>query len=93
MIQAFPELSTDHALWSHLRVVAPYFSKGKINYKKLNNIQKGDQSSVEAKRWVMNQNSEIFKERWKKLRPDMLKYCEYDTLSMVAIFQGLKEII
>jgi hypothetical protein len=28
---------------------------------------------------------------WEDLRFDMLEYCRYDTLSMVAILQGLKE--
>jgi hypothetical protein len=39
----------------------------------------------------MNQDDPKWIERYKGLRKDMLKYCEYDTLSMVAILQGLKE--
>jgi hypothetical protein len=39
----------------------------------------------------MNQDKPEFIERYKSLRPNMLKYCEYDTLSMVAILQGLKD--
>jgi hypothetical protein len=39
----------------------------------------------------MNQDKPEFINRYKGLRQQMLKYCEYDTLSMVAILQGLKE--
>ena len=39
----------------------------------------------------MNNDNIEYKERYASLRKDMLIYCEYDTLSMVAILQGLKE--
>ena len=81
-----------------IKKVGPHFAgNGDLDYTKLNYIQKGDITSREAKRWMMNYNSNneadrtLWRERYKSLRPDMLKYCEYDTLSMVAIFQGLKK--
>ncbi len=71
---------------SSIKSVGPHFVK-EIDYKNLNNIQKGDQSSAEAKKWLLKRNDK----EWIKSRPDMLKYCEYDTLLMVAILQRMKE--
>lgn len=72
-----------------IKYAGPHFAK-EINYKNLNNVQKGDQSAAVAKKWLRDNSdeSEIF---WKSMREDMLKYCEYDTLLMVAIFQRMKE--
>jgi hypothetical protein len=33
-----------------IKVVAPHFAKGKIDYSELKNVQKGDQSSLNCKR-------------------------------------------
>jgi len=71
---------------SSIKAVGPHFVK-EIDYKNLNNIQKGDQSSANAKKWLITRNEK----EWVKSRVDMLKYCEYDTLLMVAILQKMKK--
>lgn len=70
-----------------IKTLAPYFVE-ELDYSKLNNIKKGDMASLEAKYFFMNKitGNDL---RWKQMQKDMLKYCEYDTLSMVAIFQNL----
>lgn len=90
-----------------IKYVGPYFVK-EIDYKKLNRVQKGDQSAAYAKQWLRKMNelkkrkqigedvsNEIIQteNEWLELRGDMLKYCEYDTLLMVAILQKLQEEI
>ncbi|NQX83415.1 MAG: DUF2779 domain-containing protein [Mycoplasmataceae bacterium] len=75
---------------SSIKAVGPHFEP-KINYKNLNNVQKGDQSSAQAKKWLRSNSIEGDIE-WKNIRNDMLKYCKYDTLLMVAILQKLKNI-
>ncbi len=73
-----------------IKAIAPLFSN--LNYKDLNEIvQKGDQSASQAKNWLID-NIQDSTNRWLSIREDMLKYCKYDTLSMVAIFQSLIEI-
>lgn len=74
---------------SSIKAVGPHFAS-EINYKNLNNVHKGDESANVAKKWIRERNndSDLF---WKMMRKDMLKYCEYDTLLMVAILQRLKE--
>ncbi len=71
-----------------IKYVGPYFAPD-LKYSELNNVHVGTESSATAKRWIRGEdNSE-----WVDLREDMLKYCEYDTLLMVAILQKLKEKI
>lgn len=72
-----------------IKAVGPHFAK-EINYKNLNNVQRGDQSAAKAKAWLRN-NTPEGEQDWIEIRKDMLKYCEYDTLLMVAILQRLKE--
>ncbi len=72
-----------------IKYAGPHFAP-EINYKNLNNVQKGDQSAAVAKKWL-RLNSEEGDAEWEGMRSDMLKYCEYDTLLMVAIFQRMKE--
>lgn len=72
-----------------IKYVGPHFAK-EINYKDLQNVQKGDQSAAVAKKWL-RLNSKEGDLEWKDMRKDMLKYCEYDTLLMAAIFQRMKE--
>lgn len=76
---------------SSIKAVGPHFAPN-INYNDLNNIQKGDQSAAQAKKWLRLSSKEGDTE-WLNIREDMLKYCEYDTLLMVAILQGLQEEI
>lgn len=60
-----------------------------LNYQDLNEIvRKGDQSAAQCKAWL-SENNENSQKRWLSIRKDMLKYCEYDTLSMVGIYQQL----
>ncbi len=74
-----------------IKYIAPIFSK--LNYQDLNEIvRKGDQSAAQAKNWLMR-NDEESQKHWENIRNDMLEYCKYDTLSMVAIFQGLIKLI
>ncbi len=70
-----------------IKKVGPHFAP-EINYKELDGrIQKGDQSAFQAKIWLI----EEAQSKWDKVREPMLEYCKYDTLSMVAILQKLKE--
>ncbi len=74
-----------------IKYIAPLFSK--LNYQDLNEIvRKGDQSAAQAKNWLMYDN-ELSQQHWQSIRHDMLEYCKYDTLSMVAIYQGLLKLI
>lgn len=72
-----------------IKYAGPHFAK-EIDYKNLNLVQKGDQSAAVAKMWLRERTKQS-DEDWFKRRKDMLKYCEYDTLLMVAILQRLKE--
>lgn len=72
-----------------IKYAGPHFAN-EINYKDLNNVQKGDQSAAVAKKWLRDDSPKSNQE-WNDLRHDMLKYCMYDTLLMVAIFQRMKE--
>ncbi len=70
-----------------IKKVGPHFAP-EINYKELDErIQKGDQSAFQAKIWLI----EDAQEEWDSVKEPMLEYCKYDTLSMVAILQKLKE--
>lgn len=94
-----------------IKVIVPHFAP-EINYKDLDErVQKGDQSALQAKIWLLGLrdkfdengqliNSKYFdrnhvksNEYWNNIRKPMLKYCEYDTLSMVIIFKKLLELI
>ncbi len=72
-----------------IKYAGPHFAE-EIDYKNLSLVQRGDQSAAVAKMWLRldNDQSDI---EWKQRKADMLKYCEYDTLLMVAILQRLKE--
>ena len=72
---------------SSIKSVGPHFVK-EINYENLIDIQKGDESSANAKKWLLTKDNED----WEKSRFNMLKYCEYDTLLMVGILQKMKEM-
>ncbi|BDU67612.1 MAG: hypothetical protein TYPL_2650 [Candidatus Tyloplasma litorale] len=72
-----------------IKYAGPHFVK-ELDYKKLKNVQKGDQSAGFAKAWLRREGRNPDKQ-WKRMRFDMLKYCEYDTLLMVAILQRLQE--
>ena len=72
---------------SSIKKVGPHFEKS-IRYDELQNVQKGDQSALYAKKWLTSKISEI---EWEQIRNDMLIYCKYDTLLMVAILQRLQE--
>lgn len=75
-----------------IKLVAPHFAP-ELDYSKLDKrVQKGDQSAKQCKIWLIKDNKE-FDEVWKEVRPAMLKYCMYDTLSMVVIFQKLQELV
>lgn len=75
-----------------IKVVGPHFVPD-ISYKDLDiRVQKGDQSAKQAKIWLI-QNNSYYDDNWLNIRNAMLKYCCYDTLLMVAIFQRLKEFI
>ncbi|AHK22535.1 hypothetical protein X271_00430 [Candidatus Hepatoplasma crinochetorum Av] len=75
-----------------IKVVGPHFVPD-ISYKDLDiRVQKGDQSAKQAKIWLI-QNNSYYDDNWLNVRNAMLKYCCYDTLLMVAIFQRLKEFI
>lgn len=52
-------------------------------------IQHGDQSSLNYQLYVEGKISEV---DWKRMRPDMLAYCERDTYAMVAIINVLKKL-
>ncbi|BDV02427.1 MAG: hypothetical protein HPAVJP_3160 [Candidatus Hepatoplasma vulgare] len=76
-----------------IKVIAPHFAP-ELNYKDLDSrVQKGDQSAKQCKIWLMNENEKIAEKTWKDVRKSMLKYCMYDTLSMVVIFQRLQELV
>lgn len=72
-----------------IKYAGPHFAP-EINYKNLDLVQRGDQSAAVAKMWLRD-DSEQSDVDWKSRREGMLKYCEYDTLLMVAILQRLKE--
>ncbi len=72
-----------------IKFVGPHFAE-EINYKDLPLVQRGDQSAAVAKKWLRDNSEESDKE-WLSVREGMLKYCEYDTLLMVAILQRVKE--
>lgn len=72
-----------------IKYAGPHFAP-EINYKDLNMVQKGDQSAAVAKMWLRDRSEQSDLD-WQKRRKDMLKYCEYDTLLMVAILQRLQE--
>ncbi len=72
-----------------IKYAGPHFAK-EINYKDLPLVQRGDQSAAVAKEWLRD-DSEESDLKWKERRQGMLKYCEYDTLLMVAILQRLQE--
>ncbi|CRX36977.1 / / hypothetical protein / 459510:461477 Reverse [Candidatus Hepatoplasma crinochetorum] len=75
-----------------IKVIGPHFVSD-ISYKNLDKrVQKGDQSAKQAKIWLI-QNNSYYDESWHNVREAMLKYCCYDTLLMVAIFQKLKEFV
>ncbi len=74
-----------------IKYAGPHFAN-EIDYKNLNLVQKGDQSAAVAKMWLRDKSDKSNKD-WQKRREDMLKYCEYDTLLMVAILERLKERI
>lgn len=74
-----------------IKYAGPHFAE-EINYKDLPLVQRGDQSAAVAKKWLRDE-SEQSEQEWKMAREGMLKYCEYDTLLMVAILQRLKEKI
>ncbi len=62
-----------------------------LNYQNLDVIvRKGDQSAAQCKAWLSDE-SDASQTRWMQIRKHMLKYCEYDTLSMVGIYQKLIE--
>ncbi len=73
-----------------IKYAGPHFAK-EINYKDLPLVKRGDQSSYFAKEWLRGSDEES-ENKWKEIRSGMLKYCEYDTLLMVAILQRLKEV-
>lgn len=72
-----------------IKYAGPHFAS-EIDYKNLSLVQRGDQSAAVAKMWLRADTDQSDIE-WKQRREDMLKYCEYDTLLMVAILQRLKE--
>ncbi len=72
-----------------IKYAGPHFAE-EINYKDLPLVQRGDQSASVAKMWLRD-NSQESEQKWIDSRQGMLKYCEYDTLLMVAILQRLKE--
>lgn len=72
-----------------IKYAGPHFAS-EINYKELPLVQRGDQSAAVAKNWL-RENSAKSDEEWLSRREGMLKYCEYDTLLMVAILQRLQE--
>lgn len=74
-----------------IKYAGPHFAS-EIDYKNLSLVQRGDQSAAVAKMWLRERTSQSDID-WKSRRKDMLKYCEYDTLLMVAILQRLKEKI
>ncbi len=74
-----------------IKYAGPHFAS-EINYNDLPLVKRGDQSAAVAKSWLRD-DSEESNEIWKKSREGMLKYCEYDTLLMVAILQRVKERI
>lgn len=63
-----------------------------LDYKKdLVNVQNGLLASHMAKKWAANPLER--KSFWEGIRKDMLRYCEYDTLSMVYIYDGIRKLI
>lgn len=72
-----------------IKFAGPHFAE-EINYKDLPLVQRGDQSAAVAKMWLRAKGQDSDKE-WNSRRSGMLKYCEYDTLLMVAILQRLQE--
>lgn len=72
-----------------IKVATKVFSP--LNYsEQLNNVSNGILASLNAKRWVGNPKK--YNDWWKnEIRYDMLKYCWYDTLSMLYILQGLRD--
>ncbi len=74
-----------------IKYAGPHFAE-EINYKNLNLVQRGDQSAAVAKMWLREKSKQSDFD-WASRRSDMLKYCEYDTLLMVAILERLKEKI
>ncbi len=73
-----------------IKYVGPHFAP-EINYANLDErVRKGDQSAKQCKIWLIHNDKE-HDNYWKEIRPHMLKYCEYDTLLMVVIFQRLRE--
>lgn len=66
-----------------LPVMVPHLS-----YKDLN-IQEGGTASVS---WFTLTNEKVSKKEREKLRENMLRYCELDTLAMVEIWRALREI-
>lgn len=71
-----------------IKKTGKHFAK-KLNYSDLDKaVQKGDQSAFQMKIWLIENNEQ----KWQEIRQAMLQYCEYDTLSMVAILQGLKQL-
>lgn len=72
-----------------IKYAGPHFAN-EIQYSDLDNVHRGDQSAAVAKKWL-RENTDESNRLWNNMRHDMLKYCEYDTLLMVAILQRLKE--
>ncbi len=73
-----------------IKYAGPHFAP-EINYKDLNLVQRGDQSAAVAKMWLREKSKQSDID-WGKRRKDMLKYCEFDTLLMVAILQRLQAV-
>lgn len=69
-----------------IKKVGPHFAP-ELDYSKLK-IGKGDKASHECKIWLLDNK---YDDQWKNNRKYLLEYCDYDTLSMVAILQGLKK--
>ncbi len=73
-----------------IKYVGPHFAP-EINYSNLDErVRKGDQSAKQCKIWLL-QNDKEHDKYWEEIRIHMLKYCEFDTLLMVVIFQRLRE--
>ncbi len=72
-----------------IKYAGPHFAS-EINYKELPLVQRGDQSAAVAKNWLRDNRPKSDLD-WQDKRSGMLKYCEYDTLLMVAILQRLQE--
>jgi hypothetical protein len=72
-----------------IKAVLPVMSD--LSYKDLENVKNGEEASYQWERITFD--SGIWKEEKEKIREDLEKYCELDTLAEVKIVEKLREVV